>query len=94
MINTVHFGIGPLGQKMVKYAVERGCFNIVGAVDTDPDKAGKELGELCGIEPLGITVGSNLDEAIRGKSAEVALVTATLVAGIKTCPKAAAEPVI
>ncbi len=56
MINTVHVGIGPIGQKMVRYAVERGCFNIVGAVDPDPDKAGKELGELCGIEPLGITV--------------------------------------
>ena len=75
MINTVHFGIGPLGQRMVKYAVERGCFNIVGAVDTDPDKAGKELGELCGIEPLGIKVSSNLDEAIGGKPVEVALVT-------------------
>ncbi len=75
MINTVHLGIGPLGQRVVNYAVERGCFNIVGAVDTDPDKVGKELGELCGIEPLGITVGSNLDEAIGGKSAEVALVT-------------------
>ncbi|MHC4593602.1 MAG: NAD(P)H-dependent amine dehydrogenase family protein [Planctomycetota bacterium] len=75
MINIVHLGIGPLGQRMVKYAVERGCFNIVGAVDTDPDKAGKELGELCGTEPLGITVSSNLDEAIGGKSAEVALVT-------------------
>ncbi len=83
MINTVHVGIGPIGQKMVKYAVERGCFNIVGAVDPDPDKAGKELGELCGIEPLsawgrltaGITVSSNLDDAIKGKSAEVAIVT-------------------
>ena len=75
MINTVHVGIGPLGQKMVKYARERTCFNIVGAVDSDPDKAGKELGELCGIDPLGIIVCSNLDDAIKGKSAEVALVT-------------------
>jgi 4-hydroxy-tetrahydrodipicolinate reductase len=75
MINMVHVGIGPLGQKMVRFAVERGCFNIVGAVDTDPDKAGKELGELCGIDPLGITVSSNLDDAIRSKPAEVALVT-------------------
>jgi len=74
MINTVHLGIGPLGQKIVEYAMQRGCFNIVGAVDPDPDKAGRELGELCGIEPLGITVSSNLDEAIAGKSAEVALV--------------------
>jgi len=75
MINTVHIGIGPIGQKMVKYAVERGCFNIVGAVDPDSGKAGKELGELCGINPLGITVSSNLDDAIRGRQPEVAIVT-------------------
>lgn len=55
MINTAHIGIGSIGQKMVKYAVERGCFNIVGAVDPDPDKAGKEPGELCGINTLGIS---------------------------------------
>ncbi|MBA7715157.1 hypothetical protein ES703_124198 [subsurface metagenome] len=63
MINTVHLGIGPLGQIMVKYAVERGCFNILGAVDTDPDKAGKELGELCGIEPLGENIRNQIREA-------------------------------
>ena len=74
MINTVHVGIGPIGQKMVKYAVDRGYFNIVGAVDPDPEKAGKDLGELCGINPLGVIVSSNLDEAIKGKSAEVAIV--------------------
>ncbi|MHC4324917.1 MAG: NAD(P)H-dependent amine dehydrogenase family protein, partial [Planctomycetota bacterium] len=75
MINTVHIGIGPLGQKIVRFAVERGCFNIVGAVDTDPEKAGRDLGELCGIDPLGITVCSNLDDAIKDKTVDVALVT-------------------
>ncbi len=75
MINIVHVGIGPIGQKMVKYAVERGCFNIVGAVDPTPDKAGKDLGELCDINPLGITVSSNLDDAIKGEMPEVAIVT-------------------
>lgn len=75
MINIVHLGIGPLGQKMVKYAVERGCFKIVGAVDPAADKAGRELGELCGIESLGITVSSNLSDAIKGKRVDVALVT-------------------
>jgi 4-hydroxy-tetrahydrodipicolinate reductase len=77
MINTIHVGIGPIGQKMVKYAVERGCFNIVGAVDPDPDKAGRELGELCGVDPLGITVSPDFigNDAIRAKSPEVALDT-------------------
>ena len=75
MINTVHVGIGPLGQKVLRYAVERGCFNIVGAVDSDPEKAGKDLGQLCGIEPLGITIRDNLADAIKGQSVDVALVT-------------------
>ena len=43
MINVVHLGIGPLGQKVVKYAVERGCFNIIGVVDTAPDKTGRGI---------------------------------------------------
>lgn len=75
MIDVVHLGLGPLGQMIVRFAVERGCFDIVGAVDPDPDKAGKELGELCGIDPLGIIVSDNLDDAIRGKSVQVAFVT-------------------
>lgn len=75
MINIIHLGIGPLGQKMVGYAVQRGCFSIVGAVDPDPDKAGKELGELCGIDPLGITVSDNLGNAIKGQTPQVAIVT-------------------
>lgn len=75
MINTVHVGIGPLGQKVLRYAVERGCFNIVGAVDPDPEKAGKDLGQLCGIESLGVTVRDNLADAIKGQSVDVALVT-------------------
>jgi len=75
MINTVHVGIGPLGQMVLRYAEERGCFNIVGAVDPDPEKAGKDLGQLCGIEPLGITVRDNLADAIKGRSVDVALVT-------------------
>jgi len=75
MINTVQVGIGPLGQKVLRYTVERGCFNIIGAVDPDPEKAGKDLGRLCGIDSLGIIVRNNLSEAIKNKSAEVALVT-------------------
>ncbi|MGB2864539.1 MAG: hypothetical protein WBC05_14520 [Sedimentisphaerales bacterium] len=75
MINIVQVGIGPLGQKIIRFAVERVCFNIVGAVDPAPDKAGRELGDLCGIESLGITVTDNLNEAIKTKPAEVALVT-------------------
>ncbi len=75
MIDTVHIGIGPLGQMVARYALERGCFHIVGAVDPDPQKAGKDLGELCGIEPLGVIVRSTLGDALAKRSADVALLT-------------------
>ncbi|MFC1635621.1 dihydrodipicolinate reductase [Planctomycetota bacterium] len=75
MINTVHIGMGPLGQKVLKYAVERGCFNIIGAVDLDPEKAGNDLGQLCDIDSLGITIRDNLKEAIEDQSVDVALLT-------------------
>lgn len=75
MINVVHLGLGPLGQKIVRFAIERGIFNIVGAVDTDPAKIGKDLGEYCGIESLNIPICSSLTEAMKGKKAQVAIVT-------------------
>jgi len=75
MIDVVHLGIGPVGQRMVRYALQRGCFNITGAVDPDPEKAGQDLGRLCGVGPLGVTVRANLAEAVKGVSAQVAVVT-------------------
>ena len=36
----MHPGFGPLGQKVVRFAVEHGYFNIVAAVDNDPTKVG------------------------------------------------------
>jgi len=75
MIEIVHVGVGPLGQMMVRSAVARGDFHIVAAVDTDPAKTGKDLGELCGIEPLGVAVRGSLPEAVGGTSARVAVVT-------------------
>jgi len=43
MIEIVHIGLGPLGQMMVKSAVARRGFRVVGAVDTDPAKIGRDL---------------------------------------------------
>jgi hypothetical protein len=75
MIEIVHVGLGPLGQKMIRSAVDRGSFRIVGAVDTDPAKIGKDLGEFCGMGSLGVTIRGRLDDAIQGKTPQVAVVT-------------------
>ncbi len=75
MINVVQVGLGPLGQKVVRYALERGTIRIVGAVDPAPDKAGRDLGDLCGLKRLGLTVRPTLAQAVRGRKPAVALLT-------------------
>lgn len=75
MVKVVQFGLGPLGQKVVRYAVEREGVEYVGAVDPAPDKVGKDLGELCGLKKMGVTVSPDLASALKGKKAQVAVLT-------------------
>lgn len=73
-MNIVQVGLGPLGQKCVRFALERGI-NIVGAVDPAADKAGRDLGELCGLSRLGVIVSGDLRSAIEGKHVDAAVLT-------------------
>ncbi len=75
-IRTVHIGLGPVGQKTVRYALERDGIEVVGAVDTDPAKAGMDLGRLCGLRrDLGVAVHDSLSGVARGAKPHVAVLT-------------------
>jgi len=75
VIDIVQVGLGPLAQMMVRSAIARSSFRIVGAVDTDPAKVGKDLGEFCGIGRLDVAIADSLDKAVRGRSPQAAVVT-------------------
>lgn len=75
MIQIVQIGVGPLGQKVVRYALQREGVKIVAAVDPDPRKAGRDLGEICGEAPLGINIQKTLAEALSDVSPDAAVVT-------------------
>lgn len=75
MIKVVQIGVGPLGQKVVNYALQRKGVDIVGAVDLDPQKAEKDLGEICGTKSVGVTIKKTLTEALNNIEADVAIVT-------------------
>ena len=45
-IRVLHYGLGPIGAAVVKQIADRRGFKIVGAVDIDPAKAGRDLGKL------------------------------------------------
>ena len=61
-IKIVLYGVGAVGALIAKFLVEKEGVEIVGAVDTAKDKAGKDLGEVLGLKKkLGIRVTNDPD---------------------------------
>ncbi len=70
-------GLGPIGALIVKVLSERKDVTIVGGVDIAPDKVGKDVGEVVGLErKLGITVQESLD-VLREVRPDVAILATT-----------------
>jgi 2,4-diaminopentanoate dehydrogenase len=49
-IRVVQFGMGPIGCQFVRQMVKRPGLEVVGAVDIDPTKVGKDVGEVAGLD--------------------------------------------
>jgi len=75
VVKIIQVGVGPLGQRVVRYAVERKQIKIIGAADPAPKKLGKDLGELCGLKRMGVRVKKDAAAALGRKTADVALLT-------------------
>lgn len=75
MIKVIQMGLGPIGQRLTKYFSERPGLQIVGAVDPDPEKTGRDLGELAGLENMGITIAGNFSSAMKNREADVAVIS-------------------
>lgn len=67
-------GLGPLGVKTVKFAAARNL-EIVGAVDINPDIAGKNLGEYCGVKGLKAEISASIRDAAQKAAAEAVILT-------------------
>ncbi|WP_441000339.1 NAD(P)H-dependent amine dehydrogenase family protein [Fodinibius sp. SL11] len=75
MIKVIQLGLGPIGQRLARYLVERDGIQIVGGVDPDPKKVGKDVGILAGFEDLGIPISPTLEECSATDSADVAVIS-------------------
>ena len=67
-IRVLHVGLGPIGVGVVRQCASRKGFKIVGAVDLDPAKIGKDLGEVADL-------GRTLKVPVQGKLGAVVKAT-------------------
>jgi 4-hydroxy-tetrahydrodipicolinate reductase len=70
---VVCYGLGPIGLGIARLAAGRAGLEIAGAVDVDPHKIGRDLGELLGTGRLGVAVSGDAAATLAQSRAEVVL---------------------
>jgi 4-hydroxy-tetrahydrodipicolinate reductase len=73
-IRVLHFGLGPIGAAIVRQVAGRPGFKIVGGIDIDPAKIGRDLGEVVGASKrLGVKVSGDAARALRSAKPDVVM---------------------
>jgi len=71
-IRVLSFGLGPIGVGVAKQLAERPGFKIVGAVDIDPAKVGRDVGEILRVKRrLGVKVSPDAVRTIKATKPDV-----------------------
>jgi 4-hydroxy-tetrahydrodipicolinate reductase len=71
-IKVMHFGLGPIGAAIVKQVAARPGFKIVGAIDIDPAKVGRDLGDVVGLSKrIGTKVSGDAARALKSAKPDV-----------------------
>jgi hypothetical protein len=60
-IRVVQWTTGNVGKQSVQAVVARPDLELVGCYAWSKDKAGRDVGELCGIDPIGVTATDDVD---------------------------------
>jgi 2,4-diaminopentanoate dehydrogenase len=73
-IRVLFYGLGPIGAAVVRQVATRKGFTIVGAVDIDHNKVGRDLGEVIGLgKKLRVRVTNDAVGAIKAGKPDVAV---------------------
>src|SRR5687768_5519368 len=84
MIRALLYGLGPIGVMVGRQLATRAGFRIVGAVDVDPAKVGRDIGDIAHLDgPLRVKVTPDARKAIKqGKPDIVVLCTSSSVRAV------------
>ena len=73
-IRVLQVGLGPIGIGVLRQVIERQGFELAGAVDIDPEKIGRDVGEVAGLGgSLGRPVDGELGSALARGGIDVAV---------------------
>ncbi|MDP6511271.1 MAG: dihydrodipicolinate reductase [Dehalococcoidia bacterium] len=73
-VRVALFGVGEIGRHIARFLVGKPGIEVVAAVDSDPAKAGRDLGEVLGTgRRLGVVVATDAERGLHGRGAEVAV---------------------
>jgi 2,4-diaminopentanoate dehydrogenase len=61
---VVVWGTGVVGKMVIPEVVRHPAFELVGVGVSNPDKVGKDVGEICGTAPIGITATDDLEALV------------------------------
>src|SRR6187551_1582887 len=83
-IRVLHYGLGPIGNAVVKQVAARKGFKIVGAVDIDPAKVGRDLGDIAFVgRQLKVKVSDDARKTIKSAKPDVVvLCTSSSMKGV------------
>ena len=65
-IRAIQYGVGPIGASIARLMREKQAIEICGAIDTDPAKVGRDLGEVVGASnaPWGVKISADAKEVL------------------------------
>ncbi len=75
-LRIAQLGLGPIGVETVRLLARRPWAEVVGGVEVDPEKLGRSLGELTGVEALQDTPSVESVEELLGRDPDVLIDTA------------------
>ena len=65
-IRVIQYGVGPIGAGMVRLMLSKPAIQIVGAIDVDPKKVGRDLGTVANAgREIGVKISSDANAVLR-----------------------------
>lgn len=97
-VRAVEYGCGPIGCSVVRFACQRPDIEIVGAVDINEKLVGCDLGEVAGLDKLGVSISDNAVAVLSQTKPDLVFLTTSsslkrIYPQLEQCAKAGANVV-